>query len=95
VKSFSDAALEEIEAGSAIVSAAVEIACDPPIRLWGGYGTLPIAGAGAGGEAADFIGVGDRGLAQSSGGALGGAAQAVNLTLSGIEPFALELLDAE
>jgi hypothetical protein len=94
MKTFSDVALDEIEAGTAVVSAAVEIACDPPIRLWGGHGTLPIPNVGADGATAVFEGVGDRGLAQSSAGAVGGAAQAVNLTLSGIEPFVLELLDA-
>lgn len=88
MKSFSDAAMEEIEAGTAIVSGAVEIACDPPIRVWGGFGTLTIEGA-------DYQGLGDHGLAQTSAAAVGGAEQNVTLTLSGIAPEAVELIDAD
>lgn len=59
-----------------------------PIRLWGGHGTLVI-------DSDDFTGIGARGLAQRNGGAIGGIAQGMTLTLSGIEPAALVLLDAE
>lgn len=88
MKIFSPAAMAEIRKGTAIVSGAVEILCRDPIRLWGGYGRLPIEGE-------TYEPIADRALAQVSGQALGGAAQNVNLTLSGIEPEALELLDAE
>jgi len=88
MKIFSPAAMAEIRKGSAIVSGAVEILSRDPIRLWGGYGRLPIEGE-------TYEPIADRALAQVSGQALGGAAQNVNLTLSGIEPEALELLDAE
>ena len=87
MKTLSPAALAALDAGEALVSGAVEIACDPPVRIWGGYHQLPLEGR-------VFEPVGDRGLAQVMGGALGDAAQDITLTLSGIEPAALELLDA-
>jgi hypothetical protein len=81
-----------IEAGEAIVTGAVEItprdALLDPIRLWGGYGTLTI-------DSNVYQGIGDRGLAQQNSGAIGGVAQGVTLTLSGVEPEALALLDAD
>lgn len=88
MKVFTTPAMDEIKKGTAIVSGAVEILSTPPIRVWGGYGVLQIGGV-------DYQPIGDRGIAQVSSGALGGAAQNVSLGLSGIEPEALELLDAE
>ncbi len=88
MKILAPAALAALERGEAIVSGAVEIACDPPIRVWGGYGPLTFDGR-------TFDPVGDRALVQVGGGALGGAAQNITLTLSGIEPEVLALLDAE
>lgn len=57
-----------------------------PIRLWGGYGPIEIDGE-------DYQGIGDRGLVQQTAGAIGGVAQGLVLSLSGIEPEALALLD--
>lgn len=88
MKVISDAALDAMAAGSAIVSAAVGILCDPPVRAWGGDGDLTIAGD-------VYQGVGDRALAQVTGGAIGGTEQNVTLTLSRIDPETLALLDAE
>lgn len=88
MKTIASAAMAAIEAGEAIVSGAVEILCDPPVRVWGGYGTLTLDGD-------DYIGVGDRGLAQQSAGAIGGFAQGMTLSLSGIDPAAIELLDSD
>jgi hypothetical protein len=74
----------------------IELAIDPvsggPIRLWGGYGDLDLpSDAGT----STFKGIGDRGLIQSSGGAIGGTAQNLTLALSGIEPEAIAVLDPE
>lgn len=88
MKSFSDPAMAEIIAGTAVESAAVEILCDPPVRAWRGYGTLSL-------PAGDFDGVGSQGFVVTSNGALGGSAQNITLALSGIEPAVLELLDAD
>lgn len=57
-----------------------------PIRLWGGYGTINLDGD-------DYIGVGDRALAQQTNGALGSVAQGLSIGLSGIEPIVLEMMD--
>jgi hypothetical protein len=56
------------------------------LRLWGGYGPLEIDGN-------DFSGVGNSSVAQQTAGAIGGVAQGLTLTLSGIEPSILTLLD--
>lgn len=87
MKTLSPAALAALEAGEAMVTGAVEIACDPVLRVWGGWAPITFDGR-------TFEPIGDRGLAQVAGGALGDAAQNITLTLSGIEAAALELLDA-
>ncbi|ATC34112.1 hypothetical protein CA606_18230 [Caulobacter vibrioides] len=87
MKVFSTAALEALEAGGAIVTGAVQIVTAPnPVQVWGGFGVLTLGDL-------VFQGIGDRGLAQVSAGALGGAAQETTLTLSGLEPAVLALLD--
>jgi hypothetical protein len=87
MKSYSDAELDEFEAGTAIVVGAVEILCDPPVRVWSGYAPIDIAGE-------TCLPIGDAGLMQVSSTALGSTDQNVTLTLSGIEPEVLELYDA-
>lgn len=88
MKSISAGARQALADGTAIVVGAVEIASDPPIRVWSGWGRITIAGN-------VFEPIGDRSLVQIAGGALGGAAQGINMSLSGIEPEVLELLDAD
>lgn len=62
------------------------------IRLWGGYGdALLPSDAGT----STYHGIGDRGLAQQLSAAIGGSAQNLTLTLSGIEPAALEVLEPD
>lgn len=87
MKVIADAAIEAMARGEAIVSGAVKIACDPPVLVFGGYGEVEIDGE-------VYTGIGDRGLAQVTGGAIGGSEQNVTLTLSGVEPAAMELFDA-
>jgi hypothetical protein len=61
-----------------------------PIRLWGGYGDADLpSDAGT----STYRGIGDRSLGQQISAAIGGSAQNLTLTLSGIEPAALALLD--
>jgi hypothetical protein len=88
MKNFSDAAMAAIVAGEAIVTGAVAILSDPAIRVWGGYWPITLDGE-------IYQPIGDRGIAQQTGGAIGGAAQGITLTLSGIDPAVLELLDAD
>lgn len=87
MKNITPAALAALQAGTAIVSGAVEIASDPVVRIWGGWAPITFDGR-------TFDPIGDRGLVQVAGGALGDAAQSITLTLSGIEAPTLALLDA-
>lgn len=61
------------------------------IRLWGGYGAKDLPSDEG---TSTFLGIGDRSLGQQSNAAIGGSAQNLTITLSGIEPAALEVLDA-
>lgn len=92
MKTIADAAMAAIEAGKALVTGAVQItpvdALLDPIRVWGGYGVFQIDGN-------DFLPLGGRGLAQQTSGAIGGVAQGMTLTLSGVEAAALALLDPD
>lgn len=88
MKAFSEEAMAAIVAGTAIVTGAVAIMCDPAVYVWGGPGILPLLGE-------DYLGLDDRGVAQRTEGALGAAAGGITLNLSGIDPAALELLDAD
>lgn len=91
MKTFSSAALDALERGDAIVSAALAVYGSPPVFIWGGEGDLTFAGD-TGSEI--YSGIGDRGLVKISGGQVGGAAQNVTLVLSGVAPEAIELLDS-
>jgi hypothetical protein len=88
MKILSEDAIAALERGDAVVGGAVEILCDPPVRLFSGYGTIEIAGEG-------FAGIGAHGLIETSGGALGDAAQGMTMTLSALEADVLSLLDAD
>lgn len=80
-------ALAAITKGEAIVAGAIDVACTPPLRIWGGYGDITLGGN-------VFNGIGDRGLVSMGGGALGDSEQNVTLTLSGAEPNVIALLSA-
>lgn len=92
MKTIADAAMAAIEAGDALVTGAVQITPRDedldPARVWGGYGVLQIDGN-------DYLPLGDRGFAQQTAGAIGGVAQGMTLTLSGVEAAALALLDPD
>lgn len=89
MKVIATAALAAITDGTARIGGAVEIlASDEPIRVWSGHGVLEIAGV-------PYLPLGDRNVGISSGASLGGVAQNLSLTLSGIEPEVLELLEAD
>lgn len=88
MRSFTDEALDAIVAGTALAVGAVEILSDPPIRVWGGPWPTTIDGR-------DYLGVGDRGLVQTGSAAIGAAAQNLTLELSGVDPAALDVLDAD
>jgi len=87
MKTIATDALAALDAGEAIVVGAVEVGSDPVIRVWGGHHEITF-------DSRTFEPVGDRALVQVAGGALGGAAQSITLTLSGIDAETLALLDA-
>lgn len=86
MKVFSDEALAALGDGTAIAAGAVKFDLDDPLMLWGGYGPLVIGDD-------TFIGVGDRGLFQDTGSALGGAEQNLTLQLSGVDQDVLADFD--
>lgn len=88
MKNYSPAALDAIADGTAIYAGAIDVLCDPPVRVWSGHVTLTI-------DHASFLPMADRGLVRVSGGALGSAAANTEMTLSGIDPETMALLDAE
>ncbi len=88
MKTFTDLAMAAINRGDVIVGGATEIVCDPPVRLWVGEGILRLAGE-------DYIGIGDRAMAQMNSASVGGAAQGMTLTLSGVDPDIIPLLNGE
>jgi hypothetical protein len=90
MKSISVAAKQALADGTALVVGAVKIETTPVIRLWGGNGPLVLPG-----EAAPFLPIADRSLVSVAGGALGGAAQAITLTLSGIDPESIAVDDSD
>lgn len=83
---YGEAAQAALDDGTAIVSGAVFIDLTPAFRVWGGYGVLTIEGE-------TFLPIGDRGLVAVSGGSLGAAEQGAELTLSGVDPDVLALVD--
>lgn len=92
MKSISTAAKNAMADGTAIVLGAVkiEIPGGDVLRLWGGNGPLTIPG-----EAEPFLPLSDRAMVQAAGGAIGGGAQGVSLSLSGIDPEAIEVDDSD
>lgn len=92
MKTIATAAMDAIVEGTALVSGAVRITPRDtdldPIFVWGGYGVLTIDGNG-------YLPLGDRAFAQQNAGTLGGVAQGITLSLSGVETAALALLDPD
>lgn len=86
MKTIAPAALAALANGTALVVGAVAIVTATPLYAWGGHWTLSIDGN-------DYLPLGDRSLFQSTGGALGGSEQNDSITLSGVEPAAIDLLD--
>lgn len=79
MKNYAESALAAYAEGTARSVGAAEIHCDPPFYCWGGDGFLDLDGK-------SFIGLGANALIEIGGGALGGAAQNITLTLSGVDP---------
>lgn len=84
---YSEAAQAALEEGTALAIGAVRLELTTgPWRVWGGFGPLVLDGE-------TYIGIGDRGLVSVAGGQLGGAEQGATLSLSGVDPDAIALVD--
>lgn len=88
MRDYSDAAIAAMASGEAIAVGALAIYCDPPVFLWGGPWTIVLDGD-------TYLGVDDRAIGQVSGGSIGGTEQNSTVSLSGIDPETLVLLDAD
>ncbi len=93
MKSISSAAIAAMQNGDAISVGAVRVGTTTPVCIWGGYGSISLP-SGAGGASESYDGIGDRGLVQVVGSAVGSSEQNITLTLSGVEPDVLALWDA-
>lgn len=91
MKSYGEAALEAYADGTAMSVGAVEIHGDDPVFYWGGDGVLPMVAAD--GIEHDFLGLGARAIVEVGGGALGGSAQNITLSLSGADPDIISAID--
>lgn len=87
MKSYSAGAQAALDDATALAVGAVELTLSTgPWRVWGGHGPLTISGA-------TFTGIGDRGLVSLAAGQLGAAEQGATLSLSGVDPDVLALVD--
>ncbi len=86
MKPYSIALEAALDAGEVITVGAVRIGTAEPFCVWGGHADLVLDG-----EA--YVGIGAAGLVQATGGRLGGAESGLELSLSGVDPDTLALLD--
>lgn len=85
MKTFSSALLTALANGDVLTAGAVKIEASSPFRVWSGYGDLTIGGE-------TYAGIGQAGLIRATGAQLGGAEQALELSLSGVDPDVIPLL---
>lgn len=84
---YPEAAQAALDDGTALAVGAVKLALTTgPWCVWGGHGPLVLSGD-------TYVGIGDRGLVSVAGGQLGAAEQGATLSLSGVDPDALALVD--
>lgn len=75
MKLFTEEAAEALDRGQSLEVGAIKIACDPPVRIWGGYQDIVLDGE-------TYVGVGNRALVTVTGGALGVAAEGSEIIVS-------------
>ncbi|MDB5461384.1 MAG: hypothetical protein JWO72_3125 [Caulobacteraceae bacterium] len=93
MKTYSTAAQAALAAGSVLTVGAVKIATTTPspFRVWGGHGDL-VLDDGAGPET--YTGIGKAGLVGVTGSQLGGTEDGIELSLSGVDPSTIAIIDA-
>ncbi len=84
---YSEAAQAALDDGTALFVGAVKLGLTTgPWCVWGGYGDLVLAGD-------TYVGIGDRGLVSVDAGQLGAAEQGATLSLAGVDPDAVALVN--
>ncbi|SFK41487.1 hypothetical protein [Caulobacter sp. UNC279MFTsu5.1] len=84
---YPEAAQAALDDGTALAVGAVKLVLTTgPWCVWGGHGPQILDGD-------TYVGIGDRGLVSVAAGQLGGAEQGATLSLSGVDPDALALVD--
>lgn len=86
MKTFSAPLQAALASGDVIAVAAVKVATAEPFLVWGGYELLTLDGD-------DYVGIGSTGMVTVTGGQLGGTEQALVLSLSGVDPDVIPLIE--
>ena len=86
MKDYSAVTIAALESGEAIVTGALAVYCDDPAFVWGGPWPIVLDGD-------TYTPLDDNALGSAIGGQIGGTEQNTTLTLSGVDPDALALLD--
>lgn len=89
MKTYDPALLAALEAGEIITGGAVRVATATPLRVWSGYGELSLSIPAP----ETFLGIGHNGLVRATGGRLGGAERGIELSLSGVDPDVIPLIE--
>ncbi|MDP3853148.1 hypothetical protein [Phenylobacterium sp.] len=76
-----------LDLGDAMTAGAVKIATSDPFRVWTGDGSITLDGE-------VYVGIGSAGMIRATGSQLGGAEQAIELILSGVDPDIIPLIEA-
>lgn len=87
MKTYSSELIAALEGPGVTTAGAVNIATSAGFRVWGGEGTFSINGE-------DYVGIGDRGLVSETSSQLGGAEQALELVLSGVDSDVIPIIHA-
>lgn len=87
MKTYSSETIAALQEGAVITVGAARIETEAGFRVWGGEGTVSLAGE-------DYVGIGDRGLVQATASQLGGSEQSLDLVLSGVNSDVIPLIQA-
>lgn len=84
MKPIASDALTQLQGRAPIIAGAARLSCvEATYRLWSGYGSLP---GSAVGDSVDYSGIGAMALITPHASQIGGAADALTVTLSGLDP---------
>lgn len=87
MKTYNSQTLDALDQGAVITVGAVKIETEAGFRVWGGEGVITLEGE-------DYLGIGARGIVQATASQLGGAEQALELVLSGVDSDVIPIIQA-